>query len=87
MCEAALNKMLHHPTARLRETAAEYGVDSNSVEQLVSTIDELFALEGEHPELHPAHGVDSGIPAVETAEPDAEDERSGTHAATGTRGR
>ena len=87
MCEAALNKMLHHPTARLRETAAEYGVESHPVEQLVAAIDELFALEGEHPELHAApDAAASGEPA-ERAEPEPEVELSGTHVATGTRGR
>jgi len=84
MCEAALNKMLHHPTTRLRESAAEYGVESHPVEQLVAAIDELFDLQGEHPELHaapePADAADNG-------EPDEKHESFEDHAATGTRGR
>lgn len=85
MCEAALNKMLHQPTTCLREAAAENGVESHTVELLVSAIDELFALEGEHPEL--PHPSEAGAEARDQGESGAEDERSGTHAATGTRGR
>jgi glutamyl-tRNA reductase len=45
MCEAALNKMLHAPTAHLRHVAAERGLDGASAEQLVAALSELFGLE------------------------------------------
>lgn len=48
MVEAALNKMLHAPTTRLRQMAVERSDDGLAVEQVVSALGELFALDEAH---------------------------------------
>lgn len=48
MLDAALNRMLHHPTQRLREGAR--GAEEASLEQLTETLEELFDLSGVDPE-------------------------------------
>lgn len=47
MLDAALNRMLHHPTQRLREEAISE--DGISLEQLAETLEELFDLSGVEP--------------------------------------
>jgi glutamyl-tRNA reductase len=62
MTEAALNKLLHVPTTRMRELAADRDDESWRAEELASALVELFAL-GSEPE-----------PASEDAEDASEDE-------------
>lgn len=45
MLEAALNKMLHAPSTRLREVAGDRDFESYRAEQLASALVELFALD------------------------------------------
>jgi glutamyl-tRNA reductase len=48
MTEAALNKMLHTATVRLRDAALERGgMDSDRLERMVQALSELFALDRE----------------------------------------
>jgi glutamyl-tRNA reductase len=47
MLEAALNKMLHAPTARLREIAGDREFEGFRAEQLASALVELFSLDAE----------------------------------------
>ena len=47
MLEAALNKMLHAPTAHLRQVVTDKDYESYRVEQLMSSLTELFDLDAE----------------------------------------
>lgn len=44
MLEAAVNKLCHNPTARLRETACDHEFEAYRAEELSSALDELFEL-------------------------------------------
>lgn len=55
MLDAALNRMLHHPTQRLREEARSE--DGASLEQLAETLEELFDLSGVEPEALSAGSI------------------------------
>jgi glutamyl-tRNA reductase len=70
MLEAAVNKVLHTPTVRLRE-AASNPADGERQEQLVGALTELFGLDGEEPP--PARG--DSIPARGSRGPSGKPER------------
>jgi glutamyl-tRNA reductase len=87
MIEAAINKMLHAPTVRLREVATDHDEDYR-VDQLVAALSELFKLDAEIDAVH-ATPSRPPPPAAETgaaARPEpstAADQRR----ATGTNGK
>jgi glutamyl-tRNA reductase len=45
MLEAALNKLLHGPTVRLRQAAAERSLEGAALDQLAAALEELFSLD------------------------------------------
>ena len=47
MLEAAVNRILHQPTIRLRQAALERAQDTLSLEQLTAAISELFSFDAE----------------------------------------
>jgi glutamyl-tRNA reductase len=47
MIEAALNRMLHQPTMRLRQAAIERGADTLPLDQLSLALSELFSLDSD----------------------------------------
>lgn len=55
MLDAALNRMLHHPTQRLREEARND--DGTSLEQLTEALEELFDLSRVEPEVLAAGSI------------------------------
>ena len=72
MLEAALNKMLHTTTVRLRDAALERGgLDSDRLERLVQTLSELFALDREL-DLEELEEPAGEAALTEIAEPDSD---------------
>jgi glutamyl-tRNA reductase len=68
MLEAALNKMLHAPTARLREIAGDREFEGFRAEQLASALTELFALDREsEPETAVDDESEPSLPAGRAA--------------------
>jgi glutamyl-tRNA reductase len=64
MLEAALNKMLHAPTARLREIAGDREFEGFRAEQLASALSELFALDQEsEPEAAAEEDSEPALPS------------------------
>ena len=71
--EAALNKMLHTATVRLRDAALERGgLDSDRLERLAQALSELFALDRDL-DLDELEEQAQGSPAVELVDnPDSD---------------
>ena len=81
MVDAALNKMLHAPTAHLRQVAVDKDYESYRVEQLVAALNELFEL---YAEVEAVQSTPSRPPPpVEDAETSGDQARP----ATGTNGK
>lgn len=74
MLDSALNKLLHSPTRRLRSVAAEHRLDADRVEQLVLSLDELFAVD----EPGDAAAEDGDGDTVDSATEDAARRATGT---------
>lgn len=75
MLDSALNKMLHQPSRRLRELAADREFESYRTEQLVADLTELFALD---------QAPETAEPSDATAVPGAKGANGGDGAATGS---
>jgi glutamyl-tRNA reductase len=71
MKEAALNKMLHLPTTRMRELAAERLEESWRAEELASALVELFALGSEPGDDEAADDQTDHEPAIDSELPRA----------------
>jgi glutamyl-tRNA reductase len=69
MLDAAVNRLLHHPTMHLRRSAMERSLDGVGFEQLAAVLDELF-------ELGSASQVDESPGAAESMPPPAAEENS-----------
>jgi len=88
MLEAAMNKMLHSATVRLREVATDHDEDYR-VDQLVAGLTELFDLDSDieavqsTPSRPPPRAVEAGAEGGAPEPPSAEHERR----ATGTNGK
>ncbi|MEB2312173.1 MAG: glutamyl-tRNA reductase [Sorangiineae bacterium] len=74
MLDAALNKMLHGPTARLRELAVEHGEEGPSVDQMTSMLGELFALDDPSLEAEPRSVPSDGEPESDETHDETHDE-------------
>jgi glutamyl-tRNA reductase len=78
MLDASVNRMLHTPTTRLRDAAADQSLEGPGFAELAVSIERLFALGEELDEMPDSAGTDlsrSPEPSVDAAEP------SGPHSA------
>jgi len=80
MLDAALNKMLHAPTAHLRHVVIDKDYESYRVEQLMNALTELFELDAEPATMH-------STPSRPPAAPEAESAEAPESRATGTNGK
>lgn len=80
MLDAALNKMLHAPTAHLRHVVTDKDYESYRVEQLMSALTELFELDAEPQAV-------SSTPSRPPAATEAENAEQSERRATGTNGK
>jgi glutamyl-tRNA reductase len=68
MLDASVNRVLHTPTTRLREAAADQSLDGPAFAELAAALDRLFALSEELDDA-PDSGGESGRSTVSTGEP------------------
>ena len=64
MLDAAVNRLLHHPTMHLRRSAMERSLDGLGFEQLAAVLDELFEL-GSAAQVDESPGAAESIPPPE----------------------
>ncbi|MBI3202910.1 MAG: glutamyl-tRNA reductase [Myxococcales bacterium] len=81
MLDAALNKLLHAPTAHLRQVVTDKDFESYRVEQLMNAVAELFELDAEPVSVPSTPSRPAPAPA-----PDAEGAEPSRRRATGTNG-